>query len=664
MDKTKRMRILISEIENHNKQYYLLDSPLVSDATYDLLMDELIKLERETGVIFPNSPTQKVGAEIAEKLVRHEHRSRLYSLDKVRTFQEISAWDQRNRLSLKKLGYKGQLSYVVELKFDGLTINLSYDDGILVQAATRGNGIYGEGILSQIQTIKSIPRQIPYRGFIEVQGEGLMPLSSLEKYNRDYDDQLKNARNAAAGALRNLDPNETAKRNLVVYFYQINFIEGNSFNTHEEMLQFIENQGLPSFGYKKFVETIEDVVSEIENIKEMRKSLDVLTDGVVIKINEYEARHLLGYTNRFPRWATAFKFAAEELVTAIDEVVWQVGRTGKLTPIAIVQPVEFDGVTVTRATLNNADDIKRKRLTIGAEVFIRRSNDVIPEILGAVDDENIGETIETPTKCPSCKTKLINNGVNLFCPNTLSCVPQLTYRLVHFASRNAMDIEGLSEKTATRLVEDLNVHQVGDIYSLSYDDWGKIPGFKEKRINNMINALENSKKPSLNRFIYALGIGEVGEKTSLDLANAFGSFNKIQDATVEQLLEVEDIGPITANNLVDAFRDEHILNGLEILASYGIVPMVQETKQSSSSLSGKTVVLTGTLESMSRSEAKEALQAIGATVTNSVSKKTDLVIAGSDAGSKLEKAIDLGIMVRDEVYLKELLKTEVYNGLQ
>lgn len=365
-------------------------------------------------------------------------------------------------------------------------------------------------------------------------------------------------------------------------------------------------------------------------------------------------RERLGFTNRFPRWAMAYKFAAQELETTLRHVIWQVGRTGKLTPIAEVDPVDFDGVSVTRATLNNIDDIRRKGVKVGGKVRIRRSNDVIPEILGALDDR--GEEVPMPTHCPACGTVVEREGVHLFCPNTLSCPPQLVNSIVHFASRNAMDIGGLSHKTATYLVEELGVREIGDVYEMTAEDWAKLPGFKEKRIANMLEAVQQSKNPPLGRFIYALGMGHVGEKTAMDLAGAMGSFEALQKADMSTLEAIPDVGPVTAKSIHETLRDPHVLEGLERLFAAGVMPQQAQTPRENLPLAGQIIVLTGTLSMMGRKEATEQLEALGAKVTGSVSQKTTLVIAGAQAGSKLDKARELGVPVGDEETLKQLIK--------
>jgi DNA ligase (NAD+) len=540
----------------------------------------------------------------------------------------------------------------LEYKFDGLTINLTYRDGHLVQGATRGNGLEGEAILEQLKTIKSIPMTIPFKGTMEVQGEGVMPLSALEEYNKTAAEPLKNARNAAAGALRNLDTKITAERRLKAYFYNVGYIEGRTFSSHRKVLDFIKENRLPVFDYAKSFDDIRDLIEEINRLEFERQTLDVLTDGLVIKIDDIKTREVLGFTNRFPRWAMAYKFEAEETSTRLIGVEWNVGRTSKVTPTAILEPVEIGGVTVRRATLNNYDDVLRKGVKINSRVLIRRSNDVIPEILGTLEEDIETYEIEKPTHCPACHSELYQDGVHIFCPNSLSCKPQLVARLVHFASRDAMNIEGFSEKTAEKLLEELDIKDLPEIYEIQYEDLIRLEGFKDKKTRNLLNAIERSKKVSLASFIYALGIRNVGIKTATDLADHYKSLDSIKNASYEELLGVGDIGPIIAQDIVEFFHDEEILKAIDKLLAEGVTPIYESVETQESIFTDKTVVITGTIEGLSRKEIQEAVERMGGKVTGSVSKKTDFVIVGSNPGSKYNKAVELGIEIIDEERLK------------
>jgi DNA ligase (NAD+) len=650
MNEEKRIDELIEIINDLNYHYYTLDEPKLTDKEYDLLYDELVHLENTTGIIYPYSPTQRVGGELVDKFEKHTHLGRLWSLDKSQSVEELISWDNRvrkligdyNRENTDKLP---EPKYIVEYKFDGLTINLTYRDGLLVEGATRGNGTIGEAILPQLKTIKSIPLKIDFKGTMEVHGEGLMPLSALEEYNRTASEPLKNARNAAAGALRNLDSRVTAERNLTAYFYNISYIEGKAFQRHVEILEFLKENRFPVFPYAKEFDSIDEVIEEIEIIREERHNIDLLTDGLVIKIDDIRTREVLGFTNRFPRWAIAYKFEAEETSTKLLEVVWNVGRTSKVTPTALLEPVDIGGVTVRRATLNNYDDILRKGVKLNSRVLIRRSNDVIPEILGTLETDEETFEIEKPIHCPACDSELIQNGVHIFCPNSLSCKPQLVSRLVHFASRDAMNIEGFSEKTAEKLLDELNIVDLPEIYEVKYEDLIKLEGFKEKKTNNLLEAIEKSKHIDLGSFIYALGINNVGIKTANDLANHFKSLDNLKNASHEELITVGEVGEIIANSILEFFHDDRILESLDKLLSEGVNPYFEEVEIEESIFTDKTVVITGTIEGFSRNEIKDMVEKMGGKVTGSVSKKTDYVIAGEDPGSKYDKAVELGIKI-------------------
>lgn len=648
---------LTSKIEELNYYYYTLDKPLLSDGEYDKLFDQLLSLEKQRGYADPNSPTSRIGGQILPNFETHNHISPLYSLDKARSIEEIDAWILRtNRLADNSSKILDDVEYIVEYKFDGLTINLTYDNGVLVNAATRGNGRTGEEILAQVRTIASIPMKISYKGLIEVQGESVMPISKFNEYNESAPIKLKNPRNAAAGALRNLDTSVTKSRKLDAYFYSVGYIENPPYETHEEMLQFLRDNKFKVFPYAKKRKSIEGIHEEIDYIEEHRKTIDVLTDGVVIKINDLKTREVLGFTQRAPRWAIAFKFEAEEFTTVLRNVIWNVGRTGKVTPSAEVDPVDIDGVTVRRATLNNFDDIQRKNLSLYDRVLIRRSNDVIPEILGSVEKTDESVEIEKPEVCPYCHTELIQDGVHIFCPNSISCKPQLIASLTHFASRNAMDIDGLSEKTITRLVEDLALENTYEIYDLKKEDLLKLEGFKERKTANLLEAIEKSKKVKLSAFINAIGIPNVGVKTASDLADYYGSIEALRKAKVEELTTLPDIGNIVANSIVKFFNESHIIESLDMLLSKGISFEARKNKNVDSDLEGKVIVITGSFESYSRKDLEDYFVSLGAKVTSSVSKNTDYVVAGEKAGSKLTKAEELGTKIIKADNLEEFMR--------
>ncbi len=642
------MRALVDQLNETAKSYYA-GNPTLSDMQWDALYDELKALEQKTGTVLEDSPTHRVGTDKLREFPEHRHISRLWSMDKVQSMDELEKWIDRT----EKLAGQTMLSYFVEYKFDGLTLNLTYRDGVLVQAATRGNGIVGEAILPQARTIRSVPLRIPYKGLLEIQGECIMRLSTLEAYNRTAKEPLKNARNAAAGALRNLDPQVTAQRHLDAFFYQIGTIEDPPYHTQDGMLEFIRENGFqvsPYLGRPKGREGIEACIREIGA---SRQQLDWLIDGVVIKVGDFALRQEMGYTEKFPRWAVAYKFEAEEAVTVLRNVTWELGRTGKLTPLAHLDPVDFYGVTVKRATLNNFGDIQRKQVAIGAQVWIRRSNDVIPEITGRVGEKTEGEQeIVPPSVCPSCGQPLVIRGAHLFCMNRKTCKPQAVARLAHFASRDAMDIDGFSEKTADALYDALSVRDPADLYQLQVQDLMPLEGFQQKKSESLVRALEKSKHCMLDAFLFAIGIPNIGRKTARDLALTFGSLENTERATMESLLAIPDVGETVAQSVLEFFSFEENLSMIDALLRAGVDPQPL-TASADGPFTGKTIVVTGTLPSLSRKQAEDLIVQCGGKAAGSVSKKTAFVVAGDAAGSKLVKAQELGIEIIDEA---ELLK--------
>ena len=649
----QRIRELVDKLNEYSKAYYVLDAPKISDKEYDELYDELLRLEEQSGIILPDSPTQRVGGDPLPCFEPHTHIHRLWSLDKVRTREDLIDWGRRVE-RLAESQHLPRVKYALEYKFDGLTINLTYEGGRLMTGATRGNGIVGEDITPQIKTIRTVPLTIPFKGKMEVQGECYMKLSVLDEINKTTDEKLKNARNAAAGALRNLDPRITAKRRLDCYCYNVGYIEGKKLETQDEMLGFLRENGFTVSDYLVFCDDIEPVCDEIDNAEESRPHLDFLIDGMVVKVRDFATREALGATEKFPRWAMAFKFAAEETTTTVRDITWEVGRTGKLTPRASFDPVELAGATIRHATLNNYDDIRRKRVGIGSRVFIRRSNDVIPEILSAVEGDVPERQVEKPTVCPACGAHVEHRGVHLYCTNSLSCAPQIAGRLAHYASRDAMDIDTFSEKTAALFVEELKLKSIPDLYDLGPQDYMGLQGFGERRINNLMAAIERSKDCTLGAFIFAIGIPNVGAKTAKDLARRFGTIEALRSATVEQLTEVPDVGEIVARSIVEFFADPSIATQVDRLLAHGVKPRPEEVQQDSP-ISGKTIVVTGTLEKLDRRQAEALIESLGGKAAGSVSKKTDYVLAGESAGSKLTKARELGVRVLNEQEFFELI---------
>lgn len=662
MNEKAKIELLVEELNKYAYEYYSLDNPTVTDKEYDEKYDELKDLEKKNEYVLPYSPTLRVGDRILEGFNKYTHKARLWSLDKAQTIQEIEEWHNRNIKFVNEMNLRGEelpsLKYVLTKKFDGLTVNLTYDEnGILVTAATRGNGETGENVTAQVQTIKAIPLKIASGDLFEIHGEAIMTTEAFENYNKSSESPLKNLRNGAAGALRNLNLKETAKRNLSAFFYDVGYKEGNPFKTYEEMLGFIKQKGFPMDDYIKYCTTLEEIEKEINYINDIRFDLNYDIDGVVIAIDDIKTRELLGYTVKFPKWAIAFKFEAQEATTTLLDVEWNVGRSGRVGPTAILEPVELAGVTVRRATLNNIDDIRRKGVRIGAEVHIRRSNDVIPEIMGVVKD-SLEDTVEinVPKICPACGSHVVQDGVHYFCENTLSCKPQMVKSIVHFASREAMNIVGFSEKTAEQLFEKLDIKSISNLYRLQTEDLLQLEKFKEKKAKNILEAVEKSKECELYRFIYALGIPNVGAKTAKDLVNTFKSLEGLKNATFDELVAVPEVGDIVAKGVIEFLKEEKVINTIDELLSLGVNPKYEEKKIISSPFEGKTVVVTGTLKSYSRGEIKSKLEMLGAKVSGSVSKKTDYVVAGEEAGSKLIKANDLGVRVLTEEEFETIVR--------
>lgn len=647
-----RMRQLVDILNKYAYEYYVLDNPSVPDSEYDKLYAELQALERESGTVLFDSPTRRVGGEPIKAFERHEHIARLYSLDKAVTDDELNAFFTR----VGKVAENP--AYTVEYKFDGLTMCLTYEGGRFVRATTRGNGTAGEDVTAQVLTIKSYPMTIRYQGTLEVKGEAIIRLSVLENYNKTAAEPLKNARNAAAGAIRNLDPAVTASRRPEILFYDVNYMSEPILSSQEEAIAFLEREGFKTFRHVRLCKTPQEVFDAIGEIDMERKTIDVLTDGAVVKVNDFAVREELGYTDKFPRWAIAFKFEAEEAVTTVRNVVWQVGRTGKLTPLAEVDPVELAGATVRKATLNNLGDIRRKDVKVGSKVLIRRSNEVIPEILGAYEHTGESVDIAPPETCPYCGTALVEEGANLFCPNK-ACRPRVAAMLANFASKGAMDIEGFSEMTAYQFYDELGVRRCSDLYFLGKEKLQTLEGFGDKKIRNLLKEIEKSKQIPLDRFIFALGIGGIGKVASGDLARRFGSVEALGNATIEQLVEMENIGEKTASNIVAWFADGENRAELARFAEAGVKPFVKQIV-SGGPFMGQNVVLTGTLSQFKRSEAQKLIEEAGGVCQSAVTQKTTLVIAGEAAGSKLEKAQALGVKIIDEA---EFIKILSENGI-
>lgn len=646
MDNLARMKQLVDTLNEWARLYYEEDAPVVSDAEYDKLYDDLRRLEDENGYKLNNSPTRRVGGAPKKKFEQSEHLARLYSLDKCQSKDEFEEWCAR---VVKAVGYLPELT--CEYKFDGLTLNLLYENGRLSKATTRGDGTVGEIVTEQVKTIKKLPAEISFKGVIEIQGEGILRLSQLEKYNSTANEPLKNARNGAAGAIRNLDPAVTEERGLSFMAYNIGYSE-KSFKTQAEMREFLKAEGFEVEGAFEVAKGISNAVNFADDTETKRSELDYLIDGVVFKVNDVALRDEIGVTEKFPKWAVAYKFKADEMTTRLNDVVWQVSRSAKLNPIAILEPVDIGGVTVARATLNNYGDIQKKRVRIGDRVFIRRSNDVIPEIMGVATEEDGARVIEKPKVCPVCGAPVKEIGAFLYCTGE-ECAPQIVSKLDHFASKDAMDIDGFSEKTAEQFYNEIGLKDaVGLMRLTSFDLYG-LEGFADKKIANLLNAIEASKKTTLDRFVFALGIDGIGKKTAKDLVKKFGNLDNLKNASIEELNAVDGIGGILAANVYDYFHNEDNLQYIANLIDCGIA--FKETEKKSGVFSGMKVVLTGSLPTYKRGEATKLIENNGGEVASAVSKSVNLVIAGEDAGSKLEKAEKLGIRIIDENEFKSML---------
>ena len=646
MSVLEEMQNLVKELNFHAEQYYKFDSPVISDGEYDKLYDRLVALEKETGFVLPDSPTRRVGDDVLKEFKQYRHTHKLYSLDKCQSYEELLAWRARTE---KALGRKYDMT--AEYKFDGLTINLTYENGELVSAATRGNGLVGEDVTSQVKTIKNVPLTIEYKNHVEIQGEGIMRLSVLEKYNRTHDEPLKNARNGAAGAIRNLNPKVTAERRLDVMCYNV---YGPRFDTQAEMQEFLKEQGFETGDYFRIVKTDSDAEKCVEELEKKRPTLDFLIDGIVFKINEVALRDILGETEKFPKWAVAYKFKADEATTVLRDVIWQVSRTGKLNPLAVLDPVELAGVTVKRATLNNFADYEKKGLKIGSRVFIRRSNDVIPEILGIASHNSESREIEKPKFCPYCGAPVEEKGVFLYCTNNETCAPQIVQKLTHFAEKGAMDIEGFSDKTAELLLNELKVRDFSDIYKLRKEDLTGLEGFGDLKAGNLIASIEKSKNVGLSDFLYALGIKNIGKKAAKQLETRFKTLNGVMNAGFEELTAIDDFGEVMAKSVVEYFSDETKRQEIDKLTALGI--NVKSAEKKEGVFSGINAVLTGSLSGYKRSEAEKLIVERGGECSSSVSKAVNLVIAGEEAGSKLEKAKKLGIKIIGEDEFTRMLE--------
>lgn len=656
---------LRDEINHHNKQYHVLDDPQVTDQYYDQLLRKLRDLE----ALYPefltsDSPTQRVGAEVAEQFETVQHEVPMLSLDNAFDETEMQAFNKR--LS-ELLSVETPLQYSAEPKLDGLAVSLLYEQGKLVRAATRGDGSSGENITTNVRTIKSVPLKLSgtkVPELLEVRGEVYMPLMGFRQLNeRQLENDSKvfaNPRNAAAGSLRQLDPKITATRPLTFCSYAIAQCLGESLpDSQFGQMQMVKSLGLPISPYIQQLNSIEDCFSYYQDIASKRDSLSFEIDGVVFKLNSIRQQNQTGFVSRAPRWAIAWKFPAQEVMTSLLDVEFQVGRTGALTPVARLEPVVVGGVVVSNATLHNMDEIKRKDIRIGDTVIVRRAGDVIPEVVSVVlkDRRDEFKKPEMPGTCPVCESKVVQiEGQAAFrCTGGLVCAAQRKEAIKHFASRKAMDIDGLGDKLVEQMVDLGLIDSIADLFSLTLEQLSSLERMAEKSAKNLLDALEHSKKTTLPRFIYALGIREVGEATALALADHFTGLSELENADEEMLIEVEDVGPVVAKNIVQFFSQPENQQVIETVVASGVKwPAIEKVDENDLVLKGSTYVITGTLENYSRQQAAEILKQLGAKVSSSVSKKTTAVIAGAKPGSKVDKAQKLGVAVLDENAFKEL----------
>jgi DNA ligase (NAD+) len=652
----KRVQELHELLNTYNYEYNVLDKPSVPDSEYDRLMQELLKLENE----FPemkssDSPTQRVGGTVLEAFQKVVHRTPMLSLGNAFNEQDLRDFDRRVRQ-----GVGDDVQYVVELKIDGLAVSLRYENGLFVQGATRGDGTTGEDITENLKTIRSIPLRLKKELSFEVRGEAFMPKRSFEKLNelrlQLEEEPFANPRNAAAGSIRQLDPKIAAKRNLDIFVYSIADLGETGVEKHSEALDLLEEVGFKTNKERRKCESIEEVLSIIEGIQEKRATLAYDIDGIVIKVDSLAQQEELGFTAKSPRWAIAYKFPAEEVMTKLIDIELSVGRTGVITPTAILEPVRVAGTTVQRASLHNEDLIREKDIKIGDTVVVKKAGDIIPEVVNVLVDQRTGEeqTFTMPTHCPACESELvrIEGEVALRCINP-QCPAQIKEGLIHFVSRNAMNIDGLGERVVAQLFQEGLIKNVSDLYRLTREQLLQLDRMGEKSTDNLLSAIEQSKENSLERLLFGLGIRHVGAKAAKTLAQAFETLEQLQQASKDELIVINEIGDKMADAVVTYFENPDVQQLITELKSLGVNtsykgPKLVRAEESDSYLAGKTVVLTGKLEQMTRNEAKEGIEALGGKVTGSVSKSTDLVVAGGAAGSKLKKAKELKIEVWDE----------------
>ena len=677
----KELEKLREEINYHNHRYYILDSPVISDAEYDRLFKKLQELENNfPHLITPDSPTQRVGAMPLDEFKTIAHTIPMLSLNNANNVEEAREFDERVKRFLET---KEEIEYVAEPKMDGLAIELVYVDGLFTAGSTRGDGYTGEDVTLNLRTVKSIPLRLlnktvekvkvegggtlplPIPARLEVRGEVFIPIKEFERLNREREERgepaFANPRNAAAGSIRQLDSKITAMRPLDIYCYGIGALEGAKFKTHWEILHTLKGWGLKVNPFIKICKGIDEVIKYHEDMEEKRDRIPYELDGVVVKVNSLDLQDRLGILTRSPRWAVAYKFKARQETTRVKDIIVGVGRTGALTPVAILEPVEVGGVTVERATLHNQDEVDRKDVRVGDTVVVQRAGDVIPEVVMVIKEKRTGseKPFRLPEKCPLCGSAVVKEGAIHRCTGGLSCPAQLKEGIRHFAAKRAMNIEGLGDKHIDQFVEKGVIKDMADLYSLKKEDIAELERWADKSAQNLLDQIEKSKDTTLARMIYALGIRQVGEHMAKVLANNFGSLDELMKASYDNLMEIHEIGPETAESIVTFLKEGHNRNVIEKLKRAGVksplTPLFQRGVRGDLRFKGNQFVLTGTLSGFTRGEAKELIESLGGRITSSVSKNTDYVIAGAEPGSKYDKAVELGIKILNEEEFKDLL---------
>ncbi len=660
MNAEKRIEELVGILNKYAYEYYVLDNPTVSDYEYDMLYRELEKLEEENPkLVLAHSPTQRVGDTVIKKFAEVAHEVPMQSLNDVFSFEEFEEYDERVKKTLEE-----DCEYAVEYKIDGLSVSLEYENGLFVRGSTRGNGLVGEDITLNLKTIKSIPLKLNKPVTVEVRGEVFMSKETFEKINEERElcgeALFANPRNAAAGSLRQLDPKVTEKRNLDIFVFNVQKIEDAAFETHTQSLEYLKELGFKINPATRICKTAKEVEDTINFFGESRNGLKYDIDGVVVKVNNLGQREIMGSTIKAPRWAVAYKFPPEQKETVIENIEIQVGRTGVLTPNAVFKPVFCAGSLISRATLHNSDFIAEKDIRTGDHVIIQKAGDIIPAVVEVVKDKRTGDEIpfEMPKECPVCGSPVVRAEEEAAhrCTN-IECPAQLMRNIIHFASKDAMDIEGMGPAIVEQLLNEKLISGISDIYYLKYEDLIKLERFAEKSAENLINAIEISKKNGLSKLLFGLGIRHIGQKAAKQIAKKYKTIESLISADADEISQIDDVGKVMAESIVEFFSHQPNLDEIEKLKNAGVDTFLEEEEGTSEKLSGLTFVLTGTLKTMTRSQAQELIEKNGGKVSSSVSGKTSCVVAGEEAGSKLAKAQQLGVNVVDENYLIKLINS-------